>query len=78
MIEPEIRIQTPIRSGGRLIVPVIRKNGFSGSGGTTGFVEPVALLLEEAGYWYFVPLLASFSLKELESAFTVVGFEQNR
>ncbi|MFY9749222.1 MAG: hypothetical protein WAK75_06020 [Methanoregula sp.] len=78
MIEPEIRIQTPIRSGGRFVVPVVRENGFSGSCGTTGFVDPVALLFEEAGCWYFVPLLPGFSQKELESAFAVVGFEQKR
>jgi hypothetical protein len=70
MTEPEIRIQKPIQSGGRFVVPVVRENGFSGSCGSTGFVDPVALLFEEAGYWYFVPLIPSFSQKELEPAFT--------
>jgi hypothetical protein len=70
MTEPEIRIQTPIRSGGRLLVPVVREGGFTGIGGSTGFVDPVALLFEEDGNWYLVPLVPGFSQKELEPAFT--------
>ena len=70
MTGPEIRIQTPIRSGGRFVVPVVRENGFSGSCGGTGFVDPVALLLGEGGSWYFIPLIPGFSQKDLEPAFT--------
>jgi hypothetical protein len=70
MTEPEIRIQTPLRSCGRLVVPVVREDGFTGICGSTGFADPVALLFEEAGHWYFVPLVSGFSQKELEPAFT--------
>ncbi len=70
MTGPEIRIQTPTRSGERLLVPVVRENGLAGRCGSSGFVDPVALLFEEAGHWYFVPLVPGFSQKELEPAFT--------
>jgi hypothetical protein len=70
MKKPEMRIQTPIQSGGRFVVPIVRENGFSGSCANIGFVDPVALLFEEAGHWYFVPLASGFSQKDLEPAFT--------
>ncbi len=70
MTGPEIRIRAPIRSGERLLIPVVRKDGLSGSWGGTGLVDPVALLFEEAGSWYFIPLVPGFSQEELEPVFT--------
>ncbi len=70
MTGPEIRIQTPIRSGGRCVVPVGTGGRFFRQCGGTGFVDPVALLFEEAGSWYFVPLVPGFSQEDLEPAFT--------
>ncbi|MGB9177418.1 MAG: hypothetical protein WCB46_11900 [Methanoregula sp.] len=51
-----VRLAPPVACGGRLFVPLIRILSVSREGGGFGLCTPVALLIDEAGEWFFVSL----------------------
>jgi len=61
----EIRFHGGSRYGGRLIVPVVRASWIAQESGAAGLAEAVALLWEEEGTWYFIPLAPWYSPEDL-------------
>ena len=51
-----LRLAPPLAWGGRLFVPLVRILSISHERGGICLCTPVALLIEEEGAWYFVPL----------------------
>ena len=54
--EPEFRMQGRVRYGGRVVIPLVREYSVVHDSGSMGMVNPVALLFEDEGVWFFVPL----------------------
>jgi hypothetical protein len=51
-----ILFTTPVSAGGRRIYSLVRVSELALLSGGWLVVEPVALLIEESGAWYFSPL----------------------
>ena len=52
----EIRLLEPVTFGERVIIPLVRDTQVSSGQGIVVMVNPVALLISEAGKWMFTPL----------------------
>jgi hypothetical protein len=52
----DIRMLEAITCGGRVIIPLVRHTQVSSGQGVVVMVNPVALLISEAGNWMFTAL----------------------
>jgi hypothetical protein len=55
-LRTSLMLSTPVASGGRLLVPVVRRLTVIHETGGYGSCTPVALLVGEGDAWTFVPL----------------------
>lgn len=70
-LESRLMTGTPVVVGSRTIIPVVQFSAFISERGCFGFVNPLAILVEENGSLFFAPVQEGVTWEQVRTVFEV-------